>query len=109
MQYQIDDTDVPDEMVGELHERHQRLDLTNILTFTIDPENSQDFDDALSVEYVFDDGKKYIKIGIHIADVSEYVKKDSELDKEAEKRTISYYYSFKDQDAYSNVATLLGN
>ena len=52
------------------------------------------------MEYVFDDGKKYIKIGIHIADVSEYVKKDSELDKEAEKRTISYYYSFKDQQMH---------
>ena len=97
LQYEINDTDVPDELVKEKNfknSKHRRLDYSNVLTFTIDPNGSQDFDDAISFESFVskDDGKVYYKIGIHIADVSEYVRKGSEVDIEAEKRTTSYYY-----------------
>lgn len=80
----------------------ERLDLTNVLTFTIDPEQSKDFDDAISIEVIDDNDKfnGYYIIGIHIADVSEYVIKGSELDKEAEKRITSYYYNLKNEQEH---------
>ena len=55
----------------------------NTLTFTIDPFDAKDFDDAIS----FKDLKNgTYEIGVHIADVSHYVREHSELDKEAFKR-----------------------
>ena len=96
LQFNIDDTYVPDELVEEKakdNSIHRRLDFSDLLTFTIDPVDSQDFDDALSFEHFFYEDNSYYKIGIHIADVSEYVKKASNVDIEAEKRTMSYYYS----------------
>ncbi|MCF3648728.1 ribonuclease R family protein [Synoicihabitans lomoniglobus] len=65
-----------------------RLDYRKIPTFTIDPDDAKDFDDALSIEFLPDD---QIKIGIHIADVSAYVKPGTELDKEAQTRGNSTY------------------
>ncbi|WP_221032529.1 ribonuclease R family protein [Actomonas aquatica] len=65
-----------------------RLDYRQIPTFTIDPDDAKDFDDALSIEFLPDD---LIKIGIHIADVSAYVKPGSNLDKEAQRRGNSTY------------------
>lgn len=65
-----------------------RKDIRNITTFTIDPVDARDFDDALSVN-IINDNK--IEIGVHIADVSHYVKLDTELDKEAFKRATSVY------------------
>ncbi len=65
-----------------------RRDLTKILTFTIDPDDAKDFDDALSVEYV-DNGN--VRIGVHIADVGACVKEGSALDREAQKRGNSTY------------------
>jgi len=65
----------------------KRRDMRNILTFTIDPLTAKDFDDALSVEWV--NGK--MVVGIHIADVSHYVRPDTDLDKEAYKRGTSVY------------------
>ncbi len=65
-----------------------RLDFRNKATFTIDPKDAKDFDDALSVEKVIDG---LYEIGIHIADVSHYVKRNTELDKEARKRAFSIY------------------
>ena len=56
--------------------------------FTIDPPESKDLDDALTVEETSDGN---LKVGIHIADVSYYVQKDSVLDEEARKRCTSYY------------------
>lgn len=64
-----------------------RKDMRNVLTFTIDPATAKDFDDALSVEWV--DG--LLKVGVHIADVSHYLKEGTELDKEAFKRGTSVY------------------
>lgn len=69
-------------------ERKGRLDCREIFTFTIDPDDAKDFDDALSIEEL--DGDRY-RIGIHIADVSAYVKPDTPLDKEAQKRGNSTY------------------
>ncbi len=65
-----------------------RRDFRKILTFTIDPEDAKDFDDALSFR---ENGKDEYEIGIHIADVTHYVKIGSELDREAKKRGTSVY------------------
>ncbi len=69
-------------------DRKGRLDCRAIFTFTIDPDDAKDFDDALSIEEL--DGDRY-RIGIHIADVSAYVKPGSALDTEAQKRGNSTY------------------
>jgi ribonuclease R len=65
----------------------KRRDMRDVLTFTIDPATAKDFDDALSVEWV--DG--VLEVGVHIADVSHYVRPDTELDKEAYARGTSVY------------------
>ena len=65
-----------------------RRDFREILTFTIDPSDAKDFDDAISFQEL--KNNEY-EIGIHIADVSYYVKVGSELDKEASSRGTSVY------------------
>ena len=65
----------------------KRRDMRDVLTFTIDPADAKDFDDALSVEWV--NGE--LIVGIHIADVSHYLRPDTELDKEAYARGTSVY------------------
>ncbi len=66
----------------------RRRDMRGITTFTIDPETAKDFDDALSLRYL-DNG--YCEIGVHIADVTYYVKEGTALDKEAYQRSTSVY------------------
>ncbi len=69
-------------------DREGRKDLRKITTFTIDPHDAKDFDDALSLQKL-DNGNW--EIGVHIADVSHYVKPDTILDKEAVHRATSVY------------------
>lgn len=69
-------------------EKSNRRDFREILTFTIDPVDAKDFDDAISFRKV--DGGKY-EVGIHIADVSHYITPGGAIDQEAIKRTTSVY------------------
>ena len=66
-----------------------RLDYRKITTFTIDPIDAKDFDDALSLRKLKNGN---FEIGIHIADVSHYVRKNEPIYKEAEKRATSVYF-----------------
>ncbi|MGE5356232.1 MAG: ribonuclease R [Deltaproteobacteria bacterium] len=76
------------ETVITAFEIEKRRDFRNITTFTIDPDTAKDFDDALSYR-ILESGN--IEVGVHIADVSHYVKPDTALDKEALKRSTSVY------------------
>ncbi len=66
----------------------RRRDIRDTTTFTIDPVDAKDFDDALSVR---DLGAGRYEIGIHIADVSHYVREGTALDREARERGFSVY------------------
>jgi len=66
----------------------KRRDMRSVATFTIDPVDAKDFDDALSVEIIDGD---LIEVGIHIADVSHYIKEGGIIDEEAIKRATSVY------------------
>ena len=66
----------------------KRRDFRDITTFTIDPFDAKDFDDALSIKKI---EKNKFEVGIHIADVSHYVTPDTILDKEAVDRATSVY------------------
>ncbi len=65
-----------------------RRDFRDTLTFTIDPDTAKDFDDAISYRKLQDSA---MEIGIHIADVTHFVKSESALDREAYKRATSVY------------------
>jgi ribonuclease R len=78
--------DIPD--VVRPKDIGNRQDCRDLFTFTIDPDDAKDFDDALSLE-LLEDGKT--RVGVHIADVSAYVKPGSPLDREAQERGNSTY------------------
>jgi ribonuclease R len=87
----------PDEVLTELaaveeniskEEIALRKDFRKILTFTIDPVDAKDFDDALSIRRL---KNGLYEIGVHIADVSQYVQPGTALDKEADRRATSVY------------------
>jgi len=77
----IPDKVLPKELIG-------RLDYRTKAVFTIDPDDAKDFDDALSLEPL---GEGAYKVGIHIADVSTYVRPNTALDREAQRRGNSTY------------------
>lgn len=66
----------------------EREDFRDTVTFTIDPKDAKDFDDALSIKQL---KPNLWEVGVHIADVSHYVKEGSIIDKEAVKRATSVY------------------
>ena len=72
-----------------LKELEDRLDLTGLDIFTIDSADSKDLDDAVSLEKT----DSHWELGVHIADVSHYIKPNSPLDKEAYQRATSIYYA----------------
>ena len=78
---------IPDEVCDE--DIKGREDLRDIITFTIDGDNSRDFDDAVSLEDL-ENGN--MLLGVHIADVTHYVKEYSALDTEALNRATSVYF-----------------
>ena len=65
-----------------------RLDMRDVTTFTIDPRDAKDFDDALSIRRLPDG---HYEVGVHIADVTHYVTPDTIIEKEAQKRATSVY------------------
>lgn len=89
-------TEFPEDVMEEVHrvavpvseeEIDRRMDLRDVPMITIDGDDSKDLDDAVSLRK---DGENYI-LGVHIADVSQYVKENGALDKEALKRGTSVY------------------
>ncbi len=74
--------------VLDSNEISKRRDCRDLLTFTIDPADAKDFDDAISLRTL---SNGLYEIGVHIADVSYYVHPDTELDAEAYKRATSVY------------------
>ena len=93
-QYELPE-DFPREVVAEaervaalLHEPGERLDLRDRFILTIDPATARDFDDAISLER---DAEGRRVLGVHIADVSHFVRPGSALDREAYKRGNSVY------------------
>ncbi|MEZ0537826.1 ribonuclease R [Caldicellulosiruptoraceae bacterium PP1] len=94
--YELEE-EFPDEVLKEIKNIHDevttedikdRVDLRHLNTITIDGEDAKDFDDAVSIEKL--KNGNYL-LGVHIADVSYYVKANTHLDKEAYKRGTSVY------------------
>ena len=77
---------LPDEIPAA--EIKSRRDFRDVTTFTIDPADAKDFDDALSIEFLEDET---YRLGVHIADVTSYVRPGSKLEEEAQKRATSVY------------------
>lgn len=69
-------------------ELKNRLDYRDVITFTIDPKDAKDFDDALSVRLL---GENLWEVGVHIADVTYFVKENSPINEEAKERATSVY------------------
>ena len=84
----------PDEVIKEVQKRTAITDIKNRedyrdkICFTIDPEDAKDYDDAVSLELTKDNN--YL-LGVHISDVSEYVRENTALDREAFRRGTSVY------------------
>ena len=78
---------LPNQSISQ-NEMMRRRDMRDVLTFTIDPDEAKDFDDALSFQ-ILDTGN--YQVGIHIADVTHYVQEQTALDDEAYQRGTSVY------------------
>lgn len=78
--------DIPDNIPAREYER--RNDMRDEVVFTIDPDDAKDFDDAISIK-ILDNGNYYL--GVHIADVTHYMPRNTVLDKEAYNRGTSVY------------------
>jgi ribonuclease R len=100
VKYRLSDTFSPEaleaaEKLGQgvsASARRGRVDHRAVPTFTIDGADAKDFDDALSIERLSGRGKaQRSRIGVHIADVSHYVREGSALDRDAQERATSVY------------------
>ena len=85
-------------MIIEQLEILRRRDMRDVFTFTIDPADAKDFDDAISFEILdndqspmTNDQSPIYQIGVHIADVSYYVRPGTKIDDEAYQRGTSVY------------------
>ncbi|KAI4827691.1 hypothetical protein KUCAC02_031069 [Chaenocephalus aceratus] len=79
----------PDEgLFSQDEDGTHREDLSHMITFTVDPKEAKDLDDAISVREI---GEHEYELGVHIADVASFVIPGCELDKEAEQRGTTYY------------------
>ncbi len=76
-------TDITDEEIA------RREDFRDVLTFTIDPKDAKDFDDALSFRQL--ENRALYEVGVHIADVTHYIAEGSIIDREAQQRATSVY------------------
>jgi ribonuclease R len=83
----LEDSEKISDIITE-EEIAKRRDFRDITTFTIDPEDAKDFDDALSIQQL---PNGHWEIGVHIADVTHYVRPGSILEREAEQRATSVY------------------
>jgi len=94
--------DAANKLSGEISEEEiaRREDFREVLTFTIDPKDAKDFDDALSFKILEKSNhnsqlstlhSQLFEVGVHIADVSHYVHEGSVIDREAEQRATSVY------------------
>lgn len=81
------DTLLTQRAVGKDEYKH-REDFRTVPTFTIDPEDAKDFDDALSLRTLENEA---VEVGVHIADVTHYVQPGTHIDREAKKRATSVY------------------
>ena len=79
-----------DKITGEIRPEDvaERVDMRGVWTCTIDPKDAKDFDDVLSIRTL---GEGLWEVGVHIADVSHYVKEGDIIDREAQKRATSVY------------------
>lgn len=79
-----------EEISGDITDKDlaEREDFREVLTFTVDPKDAKDFDDALSYRTL---PNGMVEIGVHIADVTHFVKPDGIIDKEAQSRATSVY------------------
>ncbi|XP_029283380.1 LOW QUALITY PROTEIN: helicase with zinc finger domain 2 [Cottoperca gobio] len=82
-------------LLSQDEDRTHRKDLSNIITFTVDPNGAKDLDDAISVREI---GKYEYELGVHIADVASFVSLGGKLDKDAEQRGTAYYCSSASED-----------
>lgn len=83
-----------EEIPNEITEQEvlRRKDMRDVTTFTIDPADAKDFDDAISFRTIdSENNSKTYEVGVHIADVTHYVHPDTLLDKEARRRATSVY------------------
>ena len=79
-----------EEISGDITDKDlaEREDFREVLTFTVDPKDAKDFDDALSYRTL---PNGMVEVGVHIADVTHFVKPDGIIDKEAQSRATSVY------------------
>lgn len=82
------------DIIGQIHMTNDRIDLTHLNTFSVDPENCYDIDDAFDIELYENNNI----MNIHIADVSYFIPVGSDLDKEIKSRVRSCYLNFRQID-----------